>query len=71
MFLEGCVQSFGLKDSDLFDPLSLFDLTNFHGVLCTLSKLSLTPKAVKSVYEYVYIIDLTVEYLIQFNGMKN
>ncbi|XP_015839689.1 protein vav isoform X1 [Tribolium castaneum] len=48
LFLKTCVISFGLKDQDLFDPLVLFELTNFHKVLCTLSKLSLTKEAQKS-----------------------
>ncbi|XP_044262006.1 protein vav isoform X2 [Tribolium madens] len=47
LFLKTCVISFGLKDQDLFDPLVLFELTNFHKVLCTLSKLSLTKEAQK------------------------
>ncbi|XP_018323324.1 protein vav [Agrilus planipennis] len=47
-FLKICVASFGIKESDLFEPLMLFDLTDFHKVLCTLSKLSLTPKSQQS-----------------------
>lgn len=45
IFIKTCITSFGLKESDMFEALMLFDLTNFHKVLCTLSKLSLTPKA--------------------------
>lgn len=48
IFLKTCVSSFGLKESDLFDNIMLFDLTNFHKVLCTLSKLSLSPKALRN-----------------------
>lgn len=46
-FLHTCKDIFGIKESDLFDPAMLFDLTNFHRVLCTLSKLSNCPKALK------------------------
>ncbi|KAJ8940320.1 hypothetical protein NQ318_014395 [Aromia moschata] len=49
LFLKTCVDNFGLKHSDLFDDTMLFDLTNFHKVLCTLSKLSLSPKALRGV----------------------
>ncbi|XP_021699717.1 protein vav isoform X1 [Aedes aegypti] len=45
LFLEICKTNFGLKDSDLFDPTMLYDLTNFHRVLITLSKLSQSRKA--------------------------
>jgi guanine nucleotide exchange factor VAV len=45
LFLRTCLISFSLKEHDLFDPLVLFELTNFHKVLCTLSKLSLSSKA--------------------------
>nr|CAI5840056.1 unnamed protein product [Callosobruchus analis] len=47
LFLKACVESFGLKQSDLFDNTMLFDLSNFHKVLCTLSKLSLCPKVLR------------------------
>ncbi|XP_055698725.1 protein vav isoform X1 [Phlebotomus papatasi] len=40
LFLETCKNYFGLRDSDLFEPTMLYDLTNFHRVLITLSKLS-------------------------------
>ncbi|GAB0092906.1 Vav [Sergentomyia squamirostris] len=40
LFLETCKNHFGLRDSDLFEPTMLYDLTNFHRVLITLSKLS-------------------------------
>lgn len=39
-FLSACTSVFGLPESDLFEPSMLFDLTNFHKVLCTLSVLS-------------------------------
>ncbi|KAJ3641351.1 hypothetical protein Zmor_027862 [Zophobas morio] len=45
LFLKACVISFGLKEHELFDPLVLFELTNFHKVLCTLSRFSLCTKA--------------------------
>ena len=40
LFLDACKNYFGLKESDLFEPGMLYDLTNFHKVLITLSKLS-------------------------------
>ncbi|XP_053987337.1 protein vav isoform X2 [Hylaeus volcanicus] len=40
VFLLACSTIFGLSDSDLFEPSMLFDLSNFHRVLCTLSILS-------------------------------
>ncbi|XP_054008184.1 protein vav isoform X2 [Hylaeus anthracinus] len=40
VFLLACSTIFGLSDSDLFEPSMLFDLSNFHRVLCTLSVLS-------------------------------
>ncbi|XP_049311757.1 protein vav isoform X1 [Bactrocera dorsalis] len=40
LFLDVCRNHFGLRDSDLFEPTMLYDLTNFHRVLITLSKLS-------------------------------
>ncbi|XP_059607370.1 protein vav isoform X2 [Phlebotomus argentipes] len=40
LFLETCKNHFALRDSDLFEPTMLYDLTNFHRVLITLSKLS-------------------------------
>ncbi|KAK4883494.1 hypothetical protein RN001_006813 [Aquatica leii] len=48
LFLKTCNMTFGLKEAELFEELMLFDLTNFHKVLCTISKLSLCPKALKS-----------------------
>jgi hypothetical protein len=39
-FLSACTSVFGLSESDLFEPSMLFDLSNFHKVLCTLSVLS-------------------------------
>ncbi|XP_054272231.1 protein vav isoform X2 [Macrosteles quadrilineatus] len=46
-FLQVCQDVFGLKESDLFEPSMLFDLTDFYGVLYTLSKLSNCPKVLK------------------------
>lgn len=40
IFLDTCKNHFGLKETDLFDPSMLYDLTNFHRVLITISKLS-------------------------------
>ncbi|XP_029175638.1 protein vav isoform X2 [Nylanderia fulva] len=40
VFLSACSSVFGLTDSELFEPSMLFDLSNFHRVLCTLSALS-------------------------------
>ncbi|KAL1517114.1 hypothetical protein ABEB36_000923 [Hypothenemus hampei] len=48
LFLKTCKTSFGLSSSDLFEESMLFDLSNFHKVLCTLSKLSNTEKALRS-----------------------
>uniref|UniRef100_A0A1Q3G400 Putative rho guanine nucleotide exchange factor vav3 n=2 Tax=Culex tarsalis TaxID=7177 RepID=A0A1Q3G400_CULTA len=45
LFLEICKSSFGLRDADLFEPTMLYDLSNFHRVLVTLSKLSQCRKA--------------------------
>ncbi|KAG5896471.1 hypothetical protein JTB14_005853 [Gonioctena quinquepunctata] len=44
LFLKVCSEHFGLRHSDLFEDTMLFDLTNFHKVLCALSKLSLCAK---------------------------
>ncbi|XP_011636427.1 protein vav isoform X2 [Pogonomyrmex barbatus] len=44
VFLSVCSSVFGLSDSDLFEPFMLFDLSNFHRVLCTLSALSNCPR---------------------------
>ncbi|XP_055374757.1 protein vav isoform X2 [Condylostylus longicornis] len=40
LFLDACKNHFGLRESDLFEPTMLYDLTNFHRVLLTLAKLS-------------------------------
>ncbi|KAG4079230.1 hypothetical protein HA402_006953 [Bradysia odoriphaga] len=39
-FVDACKNHFGLKESDLFEPMMLYNLTNFHKVLITLAKLS-------------------------------
>ncbi|XP_076280668.1 vav guanine nucleotide exchange factor isoform X2 [Lasioglossum baleicum] len=44
VFLSACLTIFGLSESDLFEASMLFDLTNFHRVLCTLSALSNCPR---------------------------
>ncbi|XP_058795791.1 protein vav isoform X2 [Phymastichus coffea] len=41
-FLSACTKSFGMSESDLFESSMLYDLSNFHKVLCTLSVLSNT-----------------------------
>ncbi|KAG8236230.1 hypothetical protein J437_LFUL010983 [Ladona fulva] len=43
-FLHTCQTVFGLKESDIFEPSMLFDLSDFLKVLHTLSKLSNCPK---------------------------
>ncbi|EDW65275.1 protein vav isoform X2 [Drosophila virilis] len=40
LFLDVCHNHFNIRDADLFEPTMLYDLTNFHRVLITLSKLS-------------------------------
>lgn len=45
VFLRTCHEVFELRETDLFDPSMLFDLSNFHRVLCTLAKLSQCHKA--------------------------
>ncbi|KAL9881636.1 protein vav isoform X2 [Glossina fuscipes] len=40
LFLDVCRNHFKVRESDLFDANMLYDLTNFHRVLITLSKLS-------------------------------
>lgn len=40
IFLNACRDSFGLKETDLFNPAMLYDYTDFARVLQTLSKLS-------------------------------
>ncbi|PNF32490.1 Protein vav [Cryptotermes secundus] len=47
IFLQACHEIFGLKQSDLFEPSMLFDLTDFYRVLNTLSKLSNCEKVQK------------------------
>jgi len=44
VFLSACSNVFGLADSELFEPFMLFDLSNFHRVLCTLAALSNCPR---------------------------
>lgn len=45
LFLDTCKNHFGIRESDLFEPTMLYDLTNFHRVLITLAKLSSCRKA--------------------------
>ncbi|XP_059086195.1 protein vav-like isoform X2 [Tigriopus californicus] len=45
LFLISCGSSFGLKETDLFQPQMLYDYSDFARVLHTLSKLSNCPKA--------------------------
>uniref|UniRef100_A0A1B6EAB2 Protein vav n=1 Tax=Clastoptera arizonana TaxID=38151 RepID=A0A1B6EAB2_9HEMI len=42
-FLQVCQEVFGIKETDLFEPSMLFDLTDFYRVLYTLSRLSNCP----------------------------
>ncbi|XP_078045353.1 vav guanine nucleotide exchange factor isoform X2 [Augochlora pura] len=44
VFLSACSMIFGLSESELFEPSVLFDLSDFHRVLCTLSALSNCPR---------------------------
>jgi len=44
-FLLVCKTEFGLKDTELFQPSMLFDLSHFEAVLFTLSVLSNCTKA--------------------------
>ncbi len=44
IFLTSCKASFGLRDSDLFEPSMLYDFTDFARVLHTLSELSRSSK---------------------------
>lgn len=39
-FMDACRSHFGLRDTDMFDPMMLYNLTDFHKVLVCLSKLS-------------------------------
>lgn len=48
IFLQVGQDVFGLKESDLFEPSMLFDLTDFYRVLYTLSRLSNCPKVLKN-----------------------
>lgn len=40
MFLDVCKKEYNLLESDLFEPCMLYEFTDFHQVLITLSKLS-------------------------------
>lgn len=46
-FLQVCKNVFEVKETDLFQPLMLLDLSDFGKVLYTLSKLSNSPKALQ------------------------
>lgn len=56
LFLNVCSTTFGLSDSDLFEASVLFDLSNFHQVLCTLSALSFTSRFRRKGIQYVAFI---------------
>lgn len=43
-FLQVCQEVFGVKEYDMFDPVVLFELSDFFKVIRTLSILSQTPK---------------------------
>lgn len=44
-FQEAARANFGLHEADIFDPMMLFNLTDFHKVLVCLSKLSRSSRA--------------------------
>jgi hypothetical protein len=48
LFLEACTDHFGISVSDLFDPTSEYDSTEFGQVLRTLSILSYSTSAANS-----------------------
>jgi hypothetical protein len=48
LFLEACMDQFGISDNDLFDPTSQYDSTDFGQVLRTLSILSYSATAANS-----------------------
>ncbi|XP_073830138.1 vav guanine nucleotide exchange factor isoform X2 [Musca autumnalis] len=47
LFIDVCRNHFKLREADLFEPSMLYDLTHFHRVLITLSKLSQCAKVQK------------------------
>ncbi|XP_075158340.1 vav guanine nucleotide exchange factor [Haematobia irritans] len=47
LFLDVCRNHFKIREADLFEPNMLYDLTHFHRVLITLSKLSQCAKVQK------------------------
>ncbi|XP_066149563.1 protein vav isoform X2 [Euwallacea fornicatus] len=54
LFIKTCKTQFGLGPADMFEESMLFDLTNFHKVLCSLSKLSRSEKALRGGIEGFY-----------------
>lgn len=48
-----CQEIFGVKEYDMFDPIVLFELSDFFKVIRTLSILSQTPKLQRLHIEYV------------------
>ncbi|XP_077986297.1 guanine nucleotide exchange factor VAV2-like isoform X1 [Glandiceps talaboti] len=40
IFIQACIEKFGLRRQELFDPYQLFDVSDFGKVISTLSKLS-------------------------------
>lgn len=48
-FLQTCLNRFGLKPDDLFDPYHLYELSDFARVINTLAKLSKSPPALKMI----------------------
>ncbi|XP_070532548.1 proto-oncogene vav-like isoform X4 [Ptychodera flava] len=44
-FIQTCIEKFGLRRQELFDPYQLFDVSDFGKVIAALSKLSHTPHA--------------------------
>lgn len=47
LFVTTCKQNYGLRESDMFDPMMLYNLTDFHKVLIALSKLSQSVRVVQ------------------------
>ncbi|XP_057659066.1 protein vav-like isoform X1 [Diorhabda carinulata] len=71
LFLRICEKHFGLKQADLFEDTMLFDLTNFHKVLCTLSKLSLCSRTLRSRIPGFAAQKLKREEEVIFQSLKN
>lgn len=53
-FLQVCQEVFDVKEYDIFDPIILFELSDFFKVIRTLSILSQTQKLQRLHIPYVY-----------------